>query len=89
VLASTVIPQIQNVTNTSTTTNNVKEELTVQSRGSCCLKLQSDMGPQETLSSTVGQKRARAQPRRFEKSFIYKSGQRLFKFCHNEISNRP
>ena len=45
------------------------------------------MGTQETLSSTGRQKRARAQPRRFEKSFIYKLGQRLLKFRLNEISN--
>ena len=80
------IHKIQNDTNTSTTTNNVSEELTVQSRGSC-LKLQSEIGTQETLSSTGRQKRARAQPRRFKKSFIYKSGQRLLKFRLDEISN--
>ena len=30
----------------------------------------------------------RAPPRRFRKSFVYKSGQRLLKFRLNEISNR-
>ena len=51
--------------NTSTTTNIVSEESTVQSRGRC-LKLQSDRGTQETLSSTGRPKRARAQPPRFK-----------------------
>ena len=72
------IHKIQNDTNTSTTTNNVSEELTVQSRGSC-LKLQSEIGTQETLSSTGRQKRARAQPRRFKKIVYIQIGATAFK----------
>ena len=51
--------------NTSTTTNIVSEESPAQSRGRC-LKLQSDRGTQETLSSTGRLKRALAQPPRFK-----------------------
>ena len=73
------ISQIQNDTNKSTSTNNVSEESTDQSRSSCFKSCpQSEGRP----------KSARAQPRRLKKSFIYKSGQRLLKFCLNEISNR-
>ena len=46
------MPLIQNGTNISTSTNNVSEELTVQSRGNC-LKLQSDMGTQENKNVLV------------------------------------
>ena len=82
-------PQIQNDvdTNTSTSTNHVSEESTGQSRGSC-LKSLSDIKTQKSLCSSGRPKRPRAQPRRFKKSFIYKSGQRLLKFRLNEISNR-
>jgi hypothetical protein len=83
------IAQIHNDSNTSASTaaNIVSEESTVQSRGRC-LKLQSDMGAQESLSSTGIPKRARTQTPRFKRAFIYKWGQRLFKSRLNEISNR-